>query len=140
VGPKTHYGPRTRADFERDAAFVMNHSCDPNTWFVGDTKMTARRDIEPEEELTYDYCTTDTVDHPWICGCGSDLCRGQILPTDWKLPDLRERYGINHYITYIQGLFHQEEQQRKGYTAAPLPLGQCGTIVSPSMLQYPSRA
>jgi hypothetical protein len=61
VGPKTHYGPRNREDFDADAAFVMNHSCDPNTWFVGDTKMTARRDIEPEEELTYDYATTDTV-------------------------------------------------------------------------------
>ncbi|NEJ84092.1 hypothetical protein GR268_47525 [Rhizobium leguminosarum] len=23
--------------------------------------MTARRDIEPEEELTYDYATTDTI-------------------------------------------------------------------------------
>lgn len=148
VGPKTHYGPRTQEDFDADAAFVMNHSCDPNTWFVGDTKMTARRDIEPEEELTYDYATTDTIDHPWECGCGSDQCRGQILPTDWKLPELRERYGAAHFVTYIQRLFHQEDEERKYALAAlasaafahPPPLVHCGLIRTPSMLQYPSRA
>jgi hypothetical protein len=139
--------------------------------------MTARRDIEPEEELTYDYATTDTIgtssslltlaahivgpalinvcvrvcggtDHPWECGCGSDQCRGQILPTDWKLPELRERYGPAHFVAYIQRLFHQEDEERKYALAAlasaafahPPPLVHCGLIRTPSMLQYPSRA
>jgi hypothetical protein len=52
--------------------------CDPNTWFEGDGLMTARRDIQPGEELTYDYCTSDTVLATRLstCYCGSSLCRG----------------------------------------------------------------
>jgi hypothetical protein len=40
--------------------------------------MTARRDIQPGEELTYDYCTSDTVLATRLstCYCGSSLCRG----------------------------------------------------------------
>lgn len=91
------------------------------------------------------------ADHPWTCGCGSDLCRKQILPTDWKLPYLRERYGSEHFMSYIQRLIHQEEIEMKyaaatamaaAALAAPVQplLSECGAIRTPSMLQYPSRA
>jgi hypothetical protein len=59
--------------------------CDPNTWFEGDGLMTARRDIQPGEELTYDYCTSDTVLATRLrtCYCGTSLCRG--TPLDSRL-------------------------------------------------------
>jgi len=47
--------------------------------------MTARRDIQPGEELTYDYCTSDTVLATRLrtCYCGTSLCRG--TPLDSRL-------------------------------------------------------
>jgi SET domain-containing protein len=63
------------------AAFV-NHSCDPNCetdqirnkmWII------ALRDIEPGEELTYDYnlYDSDFVDDA-PCSCGAKICRGSL--------------------------------------------------------------
>lgn len=63
------------------AAFV-NHSCDPNCetdqirskmWII------ALRDIEPGEELTYDYnlYDSDFVDDA-PCSCGAKACRGSL--------------------------------------------------------------
>ena len=37
----------------------LNHSCDPNVWFVGDVLVT-RRVVAADEELTYDYSTGST--------------------------------------------------------------------------------
>lgn len=59
--PTTHHTRVVRYVLISAPSRPTHCSCDPNTWFVGDTKMTARRDIEPEEELTYDYATTDTI-------------------------------------------------------------------------------
>lgn len=67
----------------------FNHSCDPNTevmarwdeetqtvraWWV------ALRDIEPGEEITYDYGFVAEVAEP--CACGSPRCRGLIVDDD----------------------------------------------------------
>ncbi len=46
-----------------DGSQYMNHSCDPNTWWLGDETTVARRDIQPGEEITYDYASSDV--HPW---------------------------------------------------------------------------
>jgi hypothetical protein len=113
VGPNIFYGPRTREDFEADASAVMNHCCDPNTWFVGDTKIEARRDIEPGEELTYDYATTETIDVGFQCDCGHAQCRRDLKGTDYQLPELQERYGVEHFVGYIQKLILAEREQAK---------------------------
>ncbi len=102
--------------------------------------MEARQDIEAGEELTYDYATSDIIgillclaaenivvlfprvfpvltfdvvetDHPWHCDCGSPICRRQILPTDWRLPELRERYGVEHFLSYIQDMINAEKDE-----------------------------
>jgi hypothetical protein len=76
----------------------INHSCDPNSevcsewdreadtlraWWV------ALRDIEPGEELTYDYAFSAEVAEP--CACGAPTCRGLIVDDDSanlaRLPD-----------------------------------------------------
>jgi D-alanine-D-alanine ligase len=91
--------PADREVFERYAyplgrdAYVMweknpaawapqNHSCAPNTAFVG-LNVVALRDIAPDEELTIDYATFyDARMTPFDCRCGSPQCRGQIVGID----------------------------------------------------------
>ena len=61
------------------AAFI-NHSCDPNCEsdeIDGRVWIIAVRDIEPGEELTYDYCLYDGDDES-PCSCGADRCRGTL--------------------------------------------------------------
>lgn len=74
----------------------MNHSCDPNTWWQDDETMIARRDIAPDEEVTYDYATTE-VDVPFsmTCGCGAATCRGEVTSDDYQDPAWQARYGAH---------------------------------------------
>jgi len=64
------------------AAFV-NHSCQPNCEtdiIAGRIWIIARRDIEPGEELTYDYNLYDGEDEA-PCLCGARRCRGSLYST-----------------------------------------------------------
>ncbi len=58
--------------------FLINHSCEPNTGFSTDTTLIALQDIEPDEELTFDYSTVTTDDWTMNCNCGAKNCRGKI--------------------------------------------------------------
>ena len=70
-----------------DACFV-NHSCDPNCEILISRKRVyvhAQRDIEPGEELHYDYWyltdetyTLEDLRRIYPCRCGSAACRGTI--------------------------------------------------------------
>ncbi|ADB29521.1 nuclear protein SET [Kribbella flavida DSM 17836] len=78
-----------------------NHSCDPTTWWVDAVTLSARRDIAPGEEVTSDYGTsTGIADWRMKCSCGSPLCRGVVTGTDWRRPELQERYG-DHWIPLL---------------------------------------
>src|SRR5690606_23722497 len=73
--------------YGNDARWI-NHSCDPNCEAVeedGRIFIETIRDIEPGEELTYDYSYildephTAAVKARYPCYCGSPKCRGTIL-------------------------------------------------------------
>ncbi len=68
-------------DGEGAAAFI-NHSCDPNCEVDevdGRVYITAIRDIEPGEEITYDYNLYDgDLDDLALCSCGAKNCRGSM--------------------------------------------------------------
>ena len=73
--------------YGNDARWI-NHSCDPNCEAVeedGRIFIESIRDIEPGEELTYDYSYilderhTAAVKARYPCYCGSPKCRGTIL-------------------------------------------------------------
>jgi SET domain-containing protein len=68
-------------DGEGVAAFI-NHSCDPNCEadeIKGRVWIVAARDIEPGEELTYDYNLYDgELDDLSPCSCGAKNCRGSM--------------------------------------------------------------
>jgi len=104
VGDALWFGPKDHVVVDRKRTFFTNHSCDPTTWFVDDITMTARRDIHPGEEITYDYSTTESWIDPEmetvVCRCCSPLCRGRLYPTDWQRPELHERYGP-HWMSYL---------------------------------------
>lgn len=66
----------------------INHSCDPNCEAIieGDRIFIyAKKNIQPETELTYDYQYERRPDHTkddeefYACRCGSPKCRGTIL-------------------------------------------------------------
>ena len=66
----------------------INHSCDPNCEAIleeGRVFIDATRDIEPGEELFYDYALeidepiTEKAKNEYECLCGSPNCRGTLL-------------------------------------------------------------
>lgn len=70
-----------------EECMFFNHSCDPNCGFkaLDSSLVVAIRDIEPGEELTYDYQCMDTEASFYAgldCRCGSFKCRG-ILSFDY---------------------------------------------------------
>ena len=87
-----------------DARFI-NHSCAPNCDTViegGRIYIEALRDIDPGEELGYEYgLTWETTDDPgelanYACRCGAPGCRGTMLdpvPLDQKCKPRRGKRG-----------------------------------------------
>ncbi|HJP73625.1 MAG TPA: SET domain-containing protein-lysine N-methyltransferase [Pseudonocardiaceae bacterium] len=70
-----------------------NHSCDPTLWHDGAYTLVARRDLEPDTELTVDYATqTVEPDFRMPCNCRAPGCRGVVTGTDWQLPGWALRY------------------------------------------------
>jgi SET domain-containing protein len=70
-----------------EARFI-NHSCDPNCDAViddGRIWIETIRDVEPGEELAYDYAYvleerhTAAAKRRYPCACGAANCRGTIL-------------------------------------------------------------
>jgi len=105
VGDDAWFGPRARDVIKRKLTFFENHSCDPSTWFEDDITMTARRDIQPGDVITYDSSTTESFIDPEmetvVCRCCSPLCRGRFLGSDWMRPELQARYS-GHWMSYIE--------------------------------------
>jgi len=91
--------------------YFLNHSCDPNLWIADDVTLTARRRIDPGEEVTMDYAT-HFADPGWTmrnsCNCGSSLCRRIVTGRDWMLKDLQAKYHghfsrlLNKRIAQVQ--------------------------------------
>ena len=78
------------------ASREMNHSCDPNTWWGGSERIIARRDIDENEEITYDYASCDIdLEFHMVCHCGATCCRGHISNNDYRLLNWQQKYSKN---------------------------------------------
>jgi len=87
---------------EGDPADYFNHSCNPNAGFNTPISLVAMRDVEPGEELCFDYAMSeDNHFDEFPCGCGSETCRGQVTGKDWQIPELQERY-FGYFSPYLQ--------------------------------------
>ena len=77
-----------------DAGDMLNHSCEPNCGLSGQILLVAMRDIEPGEELSFDYAMCDASDYDeFRCLCGETTCREIITGSDWRDPDLQAKYA-----------------------------------------------
>jgi hypothetical protein len=63
----------------------MNHSCNPSTFIdCGNLTIFAERNIEPGEELTFFYPSTEwKMEKPFKCKCGASDCLDNSLLSDW---------------------------------------------------------
>jgi uncharacterized protein len=99
-------GPLTEG--ERDGGMLFsNHSCDPNIGIQGQIVFLALRDIQPGEELTHDWATTDDDTYAMPCNCGAQHCRGIITGQDWRRTDLQAKYR-GYIAWYLQRKIDQE--------------------------------
>jgi len=79
-----------------------NHSCGPNAGMKGEIFLVAMRDIQPNEEIVFDYgMINGTVFFDMECTCDSKNCRGRITSSDWKIPELQEKYK-GYFSPYLQ--------------------------------------
>ncbi|MBM3257320.1 MAG: SET domain-containing protein [Candidatus Liptonbacteria bacterium] len=61
------------------AEAFMNHSCDPNTKLdVAKKSYVAIKPIKKNEELTFNYNTTEWESSGFECACGSKKCYGAV--------------------------------------------------------------
>lgn len=90
------------AGISADPADFMNHSCDPNAGMNGQIILVAMRDIQPGEQVCFDYAMTDGSDYDeFECHCGSPNCRHFVRGTDWRIPALWERYA-GYFMPYLE--------------------------------------
>lgn len=98
-------GPMTEDEREGGMLF-SNHSCDPNIGVQGQIVFVAMRDIQPGEELTHDWATTDDEAYEMACRCGAANCRRVITGHDWRRKDLQEKYQ-GYMSWYLQQKIRQ---------------------------------
>ena len=91
-----------------DAAELINHCCQPTCGLSGQIALVALRRIQPGEEITFDYATTDSsafLEFP--CGCAKRPCRQKVTSTDWQRPDVRT-INRGHFSPYLQRRIDRE--------------------------------
>ena len=81
IGEGRHLEPR--GDDPSDAGSLIrffNHSCDPTTFLnLEDLTVRALRDLEPGEEVTFNYNTTEyDMANTFKCHCNAKNCLGYI--------------------------------------------------------------
>ncbi len=78
---------------EKDTMCYLNHACEPNVGIKGSIIFVAMRNIRADEELTLDYAMCDSAGrYHTRCLCGSSRCRGIVTESDWKRPELQEKF------------------------------------------------
>ena len=77
-----------------DPGDMLNHCCEPNCGLLGQMLVVAMRDIQPGEELSFDYAMCDASDYDeFRCLCGEPTCREIVTGSDWRDPVLQEKYA-----------------------------------------------
>lgn len=87
-----HFVPTCIVDATVNGLAKVNHSCNPNSYVQFDPQnsylvLRALRDISRGEEITCDYCATETkLAHPFFCRCGKVICRQFIRGARFETP------------------------------------------------------
>lgn len=129
-------GPRTAEEIPLMPQHYVNHSCNPNAGWKGQIFLMAMSDIQPGEEITYDYAmvmhSNPQSASYWTmrCLCGSILCRRDIAEDDWTRPELQTRYDgwFNWHLQQKVDALKSKNALTRGGGAKCLKigLGRCG--------------
>ena len=102
-------GPTTKR--EREGGMMhLNHSCEPNLGLQGQVVYVALRDIEIDEELTFDYAMSDDEFYEMKCRCGAPTCRGTITGLDWRKPEIQKKYD-GYFSWFIQRQIDNQKRE-----------------------------
>jgi SET domain-containing protein len=96
IGPDLYFEPEPPGRY-------TNHSCAPNAAIKDDYRLIALADIQPNEQICFDYSTTMSEDN-WTmeCRCGASNCRGVIRDFGELPGELQRRYlEINAVQSFI---------------------------------------
>jgi hypothetical protein len=106
---------------------TMNHSCAPNAAFGRNLQLVALRIIEPDEEVTFDYSTTE-ADPDWLmhCGCAVEECRVELRA-------IQIAFGNSHFppaaSPVMQRVWRSQRQAAQDRSAFPqLALAADGSL------------
>jgi hypothetical protein len=97
----------SRMETQPEDTDYFNHSCDPNCGFKGQLFLVAMRNIEPDEELTFDYAMVlsksvgSEIEFEMKCRCRSKKCRRNVSENDWKKPRLQHKY-LGYFSQYLE--------------------------------------
>jgi hypothetical protein len=85
---------------------MFNHSCNANAGVRGQILLVAMRDIEPGEQITFDFGTVlyrkeGVKPYKLECLCGEPVCRKVITDEDWKLESVQKKYK-GYFPLHIQ--------------------------------------
>ncbi len=97
-----------------DKSEVLNHSCDPNLWWDGDETLVAKRDIQPGEEITYDYSSSDVDPETFPgfeCNCKAANCRGFVSYKDSLDSTFQKKYQ-GHLPSWVVGHIQKLKSSR----------------------------
>lgn len=95
-----------------------NHSCEPNA-MVRDREMFALTCIDPWEQITFNYNTTEyDMAEPFDCRCGQPHCEGVIRGYRWLSTTSRQR--IRHLVA---GHLHTVDENQ----TPDVPAAGCAT-------------
>jgi len=85
----------------RGVARYIAHSCDPNCGIKTFFEVTAMRDIEKGEEISWDYAMTENSDFRMECKCGAKACRKVIGAYSMMPASVRKKYKgfISEWLT-----------------------------------------
>lgn len=80
----------------------MNHCCHPNCGVKGQIIFVAMKDIEKDEELTFDYAMTESDPHYEVeLKCDKENCRNKFTGNDWKSQCVQDKYR-GYFSLYLQ--------------------------------------
>ena len=103
-------GPATQD--EREGGMMhLNHSCEPNLGVQGQVVFVALRDIEKNEELTFDYAMTDDEPYEMECRCPAPGCRKVITGQDWMKIEVQAKYD-GHFSWFLQRRIYAQRPSR----------------------------
>ena len=98
---------------EENIKIYINHSCNPNCGLRGEITFVAMREIQKDEEVTFDYAFLDNESYKFECHCGALKCRHVITGYDWKIKRLQEEY-YPYFAAYLREKIDLE-RKKDGY-------------------------